>query len=84
MSIWSKLSHENIIVLEGFILEDVYPAIISRWAEGGTVTEYVKSNPDCNLLIIVGAKHSQHEECAELYFRYSGLPTVWRISIIME
>ena len=55
MEIWSKLEHENIIVLEGFIIEDAYPAIVSEWAKGGTVTEYVKSNPDCKLLTIVSA-----------------------------
>ena len=61
MDIWSKLSHENIVVLEGFILEGAYPAIISEWAEGGTVIEYVKSDPNCKLLIIVGTVHKWHE-----------------------
>ena len=49
----SKLGHENIIELKGFILEDDFSTIVLEWAEGGTVTEYIKRNPGSKLASIV-------------------------------
>lgn len=53
MNIWAKLLHENIIKLEGFILENGFPAVVSMWEMGGTVVEYVKGHPDCDMIRIV-------------------------------
>lgn len=49
----SKIEHKNIIQLEGYVLENGFPTIILEWAEGGTVIEYIKANPDCDLVEIV-------------------------------
>ena len=55
MNVWAKLLHKNIIALEGYILEDGIPAIVSLWASGGTMVEYVKDHPDCDVPKIVSS-----------------------------
>ena len=55
---WSKLNHENIVKLEGFLLDDLKPpsaTIVSSWADGGTVDDYVKEHPDCDHMALVRA-----------------------------
>ena len=49
----SKLSHQNVIRFEGYLLEYDYPSIIMTWAVGGTVIEYIKKFPKCDLAEIV-------------------------------
>lgn len=41
------------MVLEGYILEDDYPSVVSAWVEEGTVDEYIKNHPECDLENIV-------------------------------
>lgn len=59
MRTWFKLSeldHENIIKLEGFLLNDLNPpsaTIITRWADGGTLDEFVRNHPKCDFVEIV-------------------------------
>lgn len=53
MNTWEKLVQPNIVSLEGYILEDGFPAIVSAWAEGGTVVEYLKIHIGCDELKIV-------------------------------
>lgn len=57
MYIWSNLpTHENIVKFEGFIMDQKLPSIVSRWAVGGTVNEYLSKNhqnPDLNLKRLV-------------------------------
>lgn len=55
---WSKLDHENIVKFEGFIVDELDPpcaTIVSGWADGATVDEYVKQHSDCDLVEIVRA-----------------------------
>ncbi|THH09475.1 hypothetical protein EW145_g1994 [Phellinidium pouzarii] len=54
--IWSKLDHHNILQLWGFINdENDYPSLISEWMENGSVLQYVKKNPDCDVMrLIIG------------------------------
>ncbi|EJC99228.1 kinase-like protein, partial [Fomitiporia mediterranea MF3/22] len=42
--VWSKLAHENILPLLGYVLEGDYPSVVSEWIENGTVTKYLKHN----------------------------------------
>lgn len=59
---WSKLNHENIVKLEGFLLDDLNPpsaTIVSSWADGGTVDDYVREHPDCDQVEIVRATRLQ-------------------------
>lgn len=39
--------------LEGYIIKDGYPLLISEWSENGTVTEYVKKHPGCDYVYMV-------------------------------
>ena len=52
--IWSRLAHKNILPLLGFIIEGEYPSLISEWMENGTALKYVKRNPECDILELVG------------------------------
>lgn len=51
--------HKNIIELKGFTLVDdrgyTKARIVTAWAEGGTVNEYVRKNRRCDLKKIVCA-----------------------------
>lgn len=53
MYIWSKLpEHPNIVAFEGFIMDKKLPSIISKWADGGTINEYLKDHhPSLNALV---------------------------------
>ena len=53
LHIASKLNHENVIKLEGFMIERDYPSLITPWAEGGTLNEYIRKHRGCSLLPIV-------------------------------
>ena len=55
--IWSTIHHENIMKLEGYIIKDGYPLLISEWSENGTVTEYIKRNPECDYVRTVSILH---------------------------
>lgn len=50
---WAKLDHVNILKLEGYTLDGDYPSLVSVWAENGTVIEYVKRFPNCDLIEVV-------------------------------
>lgn len=51
--IWAKLDHPNIVRLEGVLVTDDFPSLVSGWAVHGTVTEYVKKYPDRNIIDLV-------------------------------
>lgn len=45
--------HKNIITFEGFSIENGYPSIVTEWADGGTVIQYIKLHEKCDLIEIV-------------------------------
>ena len=51
--IWSRLAHKNILPFLGFIIEGEYPSLISEWMENGTALNYVRENPDTDILELV-------------------------------
>ncbi|KAH8116148.1 kinase-like protein, partial [Phellopilus nigrolimitatus] len=53
MHLWSKLQHTNVLPLVGYVLEDDYPSLISEWIENGTIVNFVKGNPHCDIDRIV-------------------------------
>ena len=53
LNTWEKLDHDNIVPLEGYILEGDFPAIVSVWVDGGTLREYIRGHPGCDELEIV-------------------------------
>ncbi|KAI5116585.1 hypothetical protein M0805_009228 [Coniferiporia weirii] len=54
LHIWSKLHHPNVLPLLGYLIDDgVYPALISRWMTNGTSLQYLKNNPDADVLNMV-------------------------------
>lgn len=61
VKIWSSLDHPNLLPLYGFSVEDDDEALnfsfISEWMENGTADNYVRSNPDCNISLLV-RKHA--------------------------
>ena len=77
MNTWEKLRHDNIVVLEGYILGDGFPAIVSTWAAGRTIVEYVKAHPGCDELAIVSVLSSSLEQRFILSVRCSEWPTAW-------
>ncbi|KAI5119220.1 hypothetical protein M0805_007731 [Coniferiporia weirii] len=52
--ILSKLFHPNIVPLIGFLpREGDYPAIVSEWMDNGSVMQYLRAHPECDLLHLV-------------------------------
>ncbi|THH06166.1 hypothetical protein EW145_g4266 [Phellinidium pouzarii] len=50
--IWAKLNHINILPLRGFIIDDNinrFPSLVSDWMEEGSVLDYIKGHPGCDL-----------------------------------
>ncbi|KAI5116312.1 hypothetical protein M0805_009156 [Coniferiporia weirii] len=51
---WSRLVHPNIIQLLGFIRDErSLPSTVSEWMENGTVLQYIKSHPSCDVLHLI-------------------------------
>lgn len=53
MGIWAKLNHVNVLPFLGFILKNDYPSLVSEWIDNGTVLEYLKNNPLCDVINLV-------------------------------
>ncbi|KAI5120170.1 hypothetical protein M0805_008437 [Coniferiporia weirii] len=51
--IWSKLDHPNILPLQGFIVERGLPLLVSEWMENGSVLDYVKCHPECDVMHLI-------------------------------
>ncbi|KAI5116778.1 hypothetical protein M0805_008733 [Coniferiporia weirii] len=52
--IWSKLDHPNLLRLLGFIKDEGnLPSLVSEWMNNGSVLEYVKSHPDCDVIHLI-------------------------------
>ena len=49
---WKRLKHENIVPLLGITFTPIQ--FISEWMSGGSLTEYVKKNPNADRLDLVG------------------------------
>ena len=49
----SKLDHINVVKLEGFVMDGDSPSLITLWAWGGTLNDYIKKHAGCDLLRIV-------------------------------
>ena len=63
----AKLSHDNIVKIEGFyFIKGKQPVIVSEWADGGTVKKYVKENPKSDLRKIVSMNVSMQISFAEI------------------
>ncbi|KAI5119139.1 hypothetical protein M0805_005218 [Coniferiporia weirii] len=53
MHVWSKLDHPNVLPFIGYIIENGYPSLVSEWIENGTVTTYLKENPETDIGVII-------------------------------
>lgn len=51
--IWSTLSHENIMPLEGLVIVNAFPGLMLEWEENGTVHDYVAKNAGCDYVKLV-------------------------------
>ncbi|THH06165.1 hypothetical protein EW145_g4263 [Phellinidium pouzarii] len=52
--VWSKLDHENVLALSGFITEENgFPSLVSEYMEDGTLSDYVKTNPECDVMRLI-------------------------------
>ena len=52
--IWAKLQHLNVIPLLGVSVDGSgTPSLISEWMGNGTLTAYMKSHPDADVLQMV-------------------------------
>lgn len=47
------MTHENIVKLQGYTIENGYPSIVYGWSEGGTVNDYIKQHPECDRIKLV-------------------------------
>jgi len=50
LKIWSSLTHPNILPLLGYQMHGEYPALISQWMVNGNVLQFLKKQPDTNIL----------------------------------
>ncbi|KAI5122336.1 hypothetical protein M0805_002503 [Coniferiporia weirii] len=53
LKVWSKLAHQNILPLLGFLLEGPYPSLVSEWMDNGPVSQYIRNNVDCDVLRMI-------------------------------
>ncbi|KAH8110557.1 kinase-like protein, partial [Phellopilus nigrolimitatus] len=53
IKVWSELKHPNILPLWGYVLEGAYPCLVSERMDNGTVSSYIKSQPNCDVLRII-------------------------------
>lgn len=53
VKIWSTLKHENIMSLEGLVVIDGFPGLMSKWVVNGTVIKYITDNMDCDHVDLV-------------------------------
>ncbi|KAI5115606.1 hypothetical protein M0805_009283, partial [Coniferiporia weirii] len=52
--IWSELDHPNLLRLSGFIIdEENLLSLVSERMENGSVLEYVKSHPECDVIRLI-------------------------------
>ncbi|KAI5116310.1 hypothetical protein M0805_009154 [Coniferiporia weirii] len=50
----SKLAHQNIILLLGFILDESgFPSTVSKWTDNGSVLQFVKDHPEGDVLHLI-------------------------------
>lgn len=50
--LWGQLSHPNLLPFWGIFKMNGQLSLVSPWVENGNVVEYIKSNPECNRLLL--------------------------------
>ncbi|KAG5635225.1 hypothetical protein H0H81_012003, partial [Sphagnurus paluster] len=51
--LWGQLSHPNLLPFWGIFKMNGQLSLVSPWVENGNVVEYIKSNPECNRLLLI-------------------------------
>ena len=51
---WHRLCHKNVSQLFGIVQTPHSVGMVSQWCDNGTVSEYLKQNPDADRLMLVG------------------------------
>ena len=55
IKIWDRARHKNCLSLQGYTLvANEAPALVTEWMENGTIVEYIKANPETDLIAMVG------------------------------
>lgn len=52
-STWARFHHENVDRLIGYIIEDTYPSLVTKWHANGDVLAYLRKPPARNLSELV-------------------------------
>ena len=47
------MDHANVLPLVGFVMENGVPGLVSEWMENGTVSSFLKSNPNVDRFVMV-------------------------------
>lgn len=55
---WKTLRHPNVLPILGVTMNEFQFAMVSEWMENGNINEFVKENPDANLLELVSFPQS--------------------------
>ncbi|KAJ3565272.1 hypothetical protein NP233_g7743 [Leucocoprinus birnbaumii] len=53
LTIWRKLDHPNVVPLYGIFYEESDIYSVSPWMENGTISTYLKNNPDADRLTLI-------------------------------
>lgn len=58
---------------QGYLLENDYPSLVSEWIDNGTVTDYLKNNPDYDAVHMVSNMSSENYIMTKLSFKALGI-----------
>ena len=50
---WRNLHHENILMFQGLVKAEDGVYMVSPWAEGGTMLQFIRTNPDVERIPLV-------------------------------
>ena len=50
---WKSLQHPNVLPLIGVSMSESHFAMVSEWMENGSISDFLKKNPDANRLELV-------------------------------
>jgi serine/threonine protein kinase len=51
--VWKSLQHPNVLPLIGVSMSESHFAMVSEWMENGSISDFLKKNPDANPLELV-------------------------------
>lgn len=54
---WHRLCHKNISQLFGIVQSPTSIAMVSQWCSNGTLTSYIRNNPEADRLGLVSYPH---------------------------